>query len=90
VQKATSSARSTVTIALKDDAGQTRTTTCRGFEIGAFSETHANARMEKTGMPLDCTFPIARAGRHAVTASVAWDPMLIAREAKLEIRQAKK
>jgi hypothetical protein len=46
--------------------------------------------MEKTGMPLECTFPIARAGRHAVTASVAWAPMLIAREAKLEIRKAKK
>jgi hypothetical protein len=83
--------RSTVTIAVMDDAGQTRTTTCQGYEIGSTHETHAyGSRMEETGMPLDCTLPIAKAGRHTVTGSVRWDAMLVARETKLEIRKAKK
>lgn len=82
--------RSQITLTAKDAAGQTRTTSCGAFETGALSSSQSGNRMSKNNMPLDCTIAVASAGRHALTGTVAWDPMLVPSEAKVEVRREKR
>lgn len=83
--------RSTIAITIDDGAGQKNTTSCQAFEIGSTNETHSSGReMSETGMPLSCVLPITKPGRQTLTATINWDPMLIAKEATLEVRKVKK
>ena len=82
--------RSKLTITVKDDTGQTRSTSCECFEQGALVASASGNEVGRTGMPLDCTLAIGKAGRHTLTGAVAWDSVLVPSEAKLEVRREKR
>jgi hypothetical protein len=82
--------RSTINLSLKDAAGQVRTTSCGAFETGALSSSQSGNQISKDNMPLDCTIAVTSAGRHTLSGSAAWDPLLVPNEAKLEVRREKR
>ena len=64
------------------------TTECGAFAGKSTSGSSDGERIRKSGVPLDCSLAVPKAGVYTVSAKVAWVPKDV-REAVVEVRRSK-
>lgn len=80
--------RSQLNVTVKD-AGDATKARCPLRGNGT-TEGMSGSRLFTKGLPVSCEVPIARAGKHQVSATIEWDPACKPLSANVEVRRVRK
>lgn len=79
--------RSQLVVTVKDPKGSL-TVRCP-LKGNGITEGKSGSKLYYKGLIVDCTVPIAEAGKRTVSASVAWDPAIKPLSATVDVRRVK-
>jgi hypothetical protein len=75
-----------ITVTLMHDGNPEASTQCGAYDGKATTSSSSETDVATSGLPLKCSLLASKAGKHTLTASVAWVPADM-RKATLEVRR---
>jgi len=70
----------------RDESGAEQTASCIAWGHATY-DSSSDDEQKRTGVNVECELTVTRAGKHAVSGSIAWDRAIIPRSAALEVRR---